>query len=482
MTTEFDNKPAGHHLNETEFEASLVAGSATRSVSPEALPTPAAEPQAAALPMPSWAGKVLGHFKLLRRIGEGRMGMVIQAQDVNLHRIVALKVLNKRLPTVDETQRVLQFLREARAAAQIDHPGVVRIYEISQHKGWWYIAMEMIEGGNLRSLVKAAGPLPIPKACSLIADAADALAVAHSLGIIHRDIKPTNLMLTRQGRCKLTDFGLVRIDDPDDPFDFTDKAVGSPQFMAPEMIARREVTSAADVYGLANTLWYALVGDAPYTGLTIDEILNKHTSAPVPDIRRRLPDCPRSLALLIMRAMSKNPAERPTAADFAASLRGETVGYRTDDSGAFSSSSVRAVAQASTEQKRAISFIGSTRFLLITAVLVGLLAGTLCVSLLVQKARSWRDPSTFFPDAPPTYGALPPETVPEAIRPAAADRIPFNWTGKVDARGIQFVAGKTGRYFYPVASPEAMLIRADSLVTYKTSADAVKDGRSPAPH
>jgi serine/threonine protein kinase len=206
-------------IDEAEFEASLIADIDSEMVSAETeiMDTSKIQIEKTNLPaekiQPAWVGKRLGNFKLLRLIGEGKMGRVIQAQDINLQRIVALKILNKRIPGVDDQQRVLQFLREARAAARLEHPNVVRIYEINQHDGWWYIAMEMLEGKNLRTIVKAAGPLTQPRACTLIADASNALAAAHELGIIHRDIKPTNLMLTRSGRCKLTDFGLVRLDD-----------------------------------------------------------------------------------------------------------------------------------------------------------------------------------------------------------------------------------------------------------------------------
>ncbi|MHC4265616.1 MAG: serine/threonine-protein kinase, partial [Planctomycetota bacterium] len=260
---EFEEEQKGL-IDEAEFEASLITGMDTQLANAETeildaskIQTKYTQPAAEKL-QPAWIGKKLGHFKLLRLIGEGKMGRVIQAEDINLHRIVALKILNKRIPGVDEQQGVLQFLREARAAAKLEHPNVVRIYEINQHDGWWYIAMEMLEGKNLRTIVKAAGPLAQPRACTLIADASNALAAAHELGIIHRDIKPTNLMLTRSGRCKLTDFGLVRLDDPNDPFDFTDKAVGSPQFMAPEMINRENQTPAIDIYSLGATLYYAL--------------------------------------------------------------------------------------------------------------------------------------------------------------------------------------------------------------------------------
>jgi eukaryotic-like serine/threonine-protein kinase len=479
-----DNKPKDR-LDETEFEASLISGPETAAVgeSPHDVEATAV-PDVHAAKQPAWTGKVLGHFKLLRRVGEGRMGMVIQAQDINLHRIVALKVLNKRLPGVDEAQHVLQFLREARAAAQIEHPNVVRIYEINQHRGWWYIAMEMIEGGNLRSIVKAGGPLSIPRACSLIADAAAGLAIAHQSGIIHRDIKPTNLMLTRQGRCKLTDFGLVRIDDPNDPFDFTDRAVGSPQFMAPEMISRSSVTPAVDVYSLANTLYYAMVGEAPYTGLSTDDILNKHLTAAVPDIRQRLPDCPASLASLIMRAMSKVPTERPSAADMGITLRTEMVGYSVDESGTFGttgSAPVMRPAATTVAGVVAAKPMGRLKFLMVTIAMTGILVAAIGASAFLMRSHHHRplDPSVYFPDAPQTYGIVAPAFIPKPVEPSIGDRPGFSWVLKAGVHDFHFVASMSGQHYYPINSTDALLIRADSFVGYQTSADAAADGKMP---
>jgi serine/threonine protein kinase len=503
MSDDLDNRPKDH-LDETEFEASLVSdthsniGESTGDISVFATIVPPYEaPQPPA--MPSWTGKILGHFKLLRTIGEGRMGMVIQAQDINLHRIVALKVLNKRLPGIDKTQRVMQFLREARAAAQIEHPNVVRIYEINQHSGWWYIAMELIEGGNLRSMIKAGGPLSPPRACSFIADAAAALSVAHAVGIVHRDIKPTNLMLTRQGRCKLTDFGLVRIDDPNDPFDFTDKAVGSPQFMAPEMIERKAITPAVDVYSLGNTLYYALVGEAPYTGSSIDEILRKHLSAPIPDVRTRLPRCPASLASLIARMMAKSPAERPSAADVAAALRAETVGENVDDSGIAgpagssllqqSGSTILAPEQTAisssilTPAAPAVRSRWTPHFIAIAIVLTLVVLAIFFAAVYLFRSHGFRKPDlgTFFSDAPAMYGVLAPSALPKETKFGADDKLRFNWVGKVETGDMRFAASRTGLYFYPITSTDALLIRAENFVGYKTEAEALADGKSPAP-
>ncbi|HSV27227.1 MAG TPA: serine/threonine-protein kinase [Sedimentisphaerales bacterium] len=501
MSVEPDNQPKDH-LDEKEFEESLAAdtrsniGDVTGDISVFATVTPAPEAPSSP-PLPSWTGKILGHFKLLRAIGEGRMGMVIQAQDINLHRIVALKVLNKRLPGIDEKQRVMQFLREARAAAQIEHPNVVRIYEINQHSGWWYIAMELIEGGNLRSLVKAGGPLSRLRACSFIADAAAALAVAHSLGIVHRDIKPTNLMLTRQGRCKVTDFGLVHIDDPNDPFDFTSKAVGSPQFMAPEMIEHGAVTSAVDIYSLGNTLYYALVGAAPYSGETIEQILRKHLSSPVPDIRTKLPQCPPGLAGLVSRMMAKLPTERPSASDVTAALRAEMVGAHMEepDIGIAPGASVPQQSDSTIlmpEQSGISSSVLApalpsrlgkwTRSMMIPTIITLIILAILFAAVYLLRIQVAQKPDlgSFFIDAPVTYGLLAPLALPPKLITDPRE-LGFSWVGRLEVGDMRFAASRTGRYYYPIDSIEALLIRAGDFVGYRTEAEAIADGKSRLP-
>ncbi|UCG58642.1 MAG: serine/threonine protein kinase [Phycisphaerales bacterium] len=489
--------------DEDQFEESLVtevdadlAAAETQLVEPQAIPAPPTP----VVKQPAWVGKVLGHFKLLRLIGEGKMGRVIQAQDINLHRIVALKVLAKRLPGTDAQRRVDQFLREARAAAQIEHPNVVRVYEINQHDGWWYIAMEMLDAGNLRQVVKAAGPLSVPRACALIADAATGLAAAHELGIIHRDVKPANLMLTRAGRCKLTDFGLVRLDDPNDPFDFTQKAVGSPAFMAPEIILRREQTSAIDIYSLGGTLFHALTGRALYTGQNVQDVLKKHVRAPLPDIRKLLPDSPPSLAALIARTIAKDPAKRPSAADMAAALRAEAIATQADDSGTLSPGRSGIVSgltdsrigtltdaqlAATTGLWRKVRSIAVTKRFLIAAPIAAL-AIAVGAALIIPRSRLWprRSPqpahlARYFPGARETYGTLPPSTSFPPLSPASDAPPAFSWVGKIDPRGFRLVASRRGGHFYTVNAPEAILIRAEDFVGYKSVEDARADGKVP---
>ena len=451
-------------------------------------------------------GKILGHFKLLRLLGEGKMGRVIQAKDVNLQRIVALKILRKRIPWLKDAERVRQFLQEARAAAQIEHPNVVHIYEINQHDGWWYIAMEMLEGGNLRRLVNAAGPLAAHRACRLLSDAAAGLAVAHDLGIIHRDVKPSNLMLTRQGRCKVTDFGLVRLDDPNDLFDLKGKIVGSPQYIAPEVVSRGRQTTAIDIYSLGATLYYALTGKPPYAGGKLNDILKRHIDAPVPDIRKVLPECSASLDALIRRAMAKDPDKRPTATDFAAALRAEVIMWQSEGSGTatFGGSAVGGLGSGSiavpAPQPQTEERPGCTLRLAIERLkpcwawaLAGILGVTAVAIVLLssffghggksdlEPKRDIVDFAKYFPAAPETYGVLPPGEIGEPVATDAGEPPTFSWVGQVDASGYRFAASTSGRYFYPIDDPAATLIRTENLVTYKTEAEARTDGKMPAP-
>ena len=498
MFEDSDIKPVGME-DESAFEASIVFGADGDEIGDETIVLPHDQASGQAVipegKQPGWVGKTLGHFKLLRLIAEGSMGIVIQARDVNLKRIVALKVLRKRIVGVDDRQRVDQFLREARAAARLDHPNVVRIYEINEHGGWWYIAMEMVEGGSVKQIVKAAGPMPPGRACQVIADAAVALAAAHSLGIIHRDVKPGNLMVSRGGHCKLTDFGLVRLYDPNDPFDFTTKAVGTPQFIAPEVIRDHRSASASDVYSLGGTLYYALTGHPPYVGAKVAEIINQHLDGPLPELSKHIPDCPQSLNKLVHWAMGKDPAQRPSAADFAAALHSEAIDWRGGDSGTVSESgsgssligyptpaasgsgTLAPVAARTARSRRAWITVGCGVVALLAVLVLWMLFGPNGQDIGPAGGQA-PDITGRFPKSPATYGVLAPGAIPTPELPAPP-AAPFSWVGKRDTAGLRFVASKRGRYFYPIKHPTAQLIRSEDFIGYKSFDKARADGKIP---
>jgi serine/threonine protein kinase len=183
-------------------------------------------------------GKRVGRFRLVGLLGQGAMGRVFRAEDTLMGRHVALKLLPRTLKTKAGASVGPEVLiREARAAAAIEHPNAVAVYEVNQAGDVCYVAMELLEGGSLRDLVRAAGPMDLTRACLLCAEAAEALAAAHAAGVVHRDVKPANLMLSRSGRCKVVDFGLARLDDPGAAAGATGgENVGTPQFIAPEIL------------------------------------------------------------------------------------------------------------------------------------------------------------------------------------------------------------------------------------------------------
>lgn len=287
---------------------------------------PGANPMGVAA-KPSWLGKRIGRFRLIGEIGRGATGKVFRAEDIQLHRLVALKVISSRSSRKrTAVQKLDLFLREARSAARLEHPNIVSVYEIASASDIHFIAMELIEGGNLKDLVLATGPLDVSRACQLCCDAAEGLQHAHDHGVVHRDLKPANLMLSRTGRCKLADFGLARIGDTSDGIHGMGAAVGTPHYVAPEIIEGEEATALSDIYSLGATLFYLLTGVPPFPGDNAREVLRQHLEELPPDIRMLRPDIPESLALTIWRALSKQPTARcESAGHFARSLRLHTL-------------------------------------------------------------------------------------------------------------------------------------------------------------
>jgi len=278
-------------------------------------------------PAPKWLGKRVGRFKLVGVLGEGAMGKVFRAEDTLLGRYAALKVLPKTYRRGGKSIAVERLIREARAAASLHHPNAVTIYEVNEAKGIYYIAMEVVEGGSLHQLVRSAGPLDYPRACLLAADAGDALAQAHLLGIVHRDVKPANLMLTRAGRCKVVDFGLAHLAMACDESLLFSGSVGTPHFIAPEIARGGAATARSDIYSLGATMWYLLTGKPPFEGGTTQELLKKHIEGKLPDLAAMRPDLPAGLVQAMLAAMEKSPEQRlASVEEFARAVRVYTIG------------------------------------------------------------------------------------------------------------------------------------------------------------
>lgn len=243
-------------------------------------------------------------FDLRAVLGRGGTGIAYRAFDLNLKRNVALKVLR-----LDDPAQQQRLLREAEAAAALQHPGIVRIYQVGQHQGRPFLVMELIEGESLEAKLRS-GPLAIKTCLQLITAIGEAVEAAHQQNIIHRDLKPGNVLIDRDEQPYVCDFGLARQLDTDLTAHTTGDVLGTPAFMPPEQAAGDSVDHRADVYSLGATLYNTLTGRPPFQAASAWEILNQvMTADPVPP-RRLNPAVPRDLEIVCLRALHKNPDRR----------------------------------------------------------------------------------------------------------------------------------------------------------------------------
>ncbi len=254
-------------------------------------------------------GQRLGGYRLTALLGRGRTCSVYRAEDAVLGRPVAVKVL-PGWTVQDDRQRLEQFLREARAAAQLQHPHVVTVFHVGQHEQHYFVAMEFMSGGSLQDVLDRGQRLSAAAAATAIRQAARGLAAAHRAGIIHRDVKPSNLLMTEDGVVKVADFGLAGRLEVINEAGTASVVEGTPRYLASELCLGHPPSLASDVYGLGMT-WYALLTGGPaFGGKNSQEVFRKHLRAPVPDVTRTRPDVPSNQAELIRRCLAKLPEDR----------------------------------------------------------------------------------------------------------------------------------------------------------------------------
>ena len=252
-----------------------------------------------------------GRYRVVRKLGTGGMANVYLAEDQELGRSVAIKMLDER-HSQDE-QFVERFRREAKNAAGLSHPNIVSIYDRGQAEGTYYIAMEYLEGRTLKELLVARGPTPLAVAIDYARQILSALGFAHRHGIVHRDIKPHNVVVAPDGRLKVTDFGIAR--SGTSQMTETGSIIGTAQYLSPEQAKGAPVTPASDIYSVGIVLYEMLTGLVPFTGDTPLEIAMKHLSTtPLPPSEAR-PDVPHELDSIVLRALAKNPEDRYQSAD-----------------------------------------------------------------------------------------------------------------------------------------------------------------------
>jgi predicted Ser/Thr protein kinase len=272
------------------------------------------------------AATLEGRYEISKLLGRGGMAFVFLAQDLALERQVAIKVLPPELS--HDPKLIPRFQQEAKTAAKLDHPNIIPIYRVDSEAGLVYFVMKYVTGNSLDQLIDS-GPVPFDTARRLLREAALALGHAHKRGIVHRDVKPANIMLEADGRVVLTDFGISKALEGGSGLTGTGNIIGTPHYMAPEQAKGLEVDGRADQYSLGVVGHHLLTGKQPFDGSS-HSILYKHVFEQPPRIFEARPDAPADLCAALDRALSKEPERRfPTMEDFAAAVSGERTGPRT---------------------------------------------------------------------------------------------------------------------------------------------------------
>jgi serine/threonine protein kinase len=246
-------------------------------------------------------------YDVERELGRGGMAIVYKAREIELDRPVALKVLPPELGPVGSVAD--RFKREARLAASLDHPNVIPVYRVGQAGGIMYMAMKFIDGRPLDGVLDAYGALPLPVVLIVLRSAAAALAFAHEHGIIHRDIKGANILVDRDAKVVVSDFGIARAVESG-TLTATGAMIGTPHFMSPEQCAGKPVGPQSDQYSLGVVAYQMLTGSVPFDGDSLPEIIQHHWFTPVPDWSLMRPDTPAALTVAVLRMLEKDPAKR----------------------------------------------------------------------------------------------------------------------------------------------------------------------------
>jgi serine/threonine protein kinase len=260
-----------------------------------------------------------GRYEILDKLGEGAMGVVYRARDTTLGRVVALKMLSADLVADDELRN--RFHREAEAIGRLNHPHIVTVYDLGESEGHLYMAMELLEGEDLRSLIEHQTDVPLPERVRILVQICDGLGYAHSKGVVHRDIKPANILVTSGGQAKLLDFGLARVATR---ATITRRGVilGTPDYMSPEQATGRQVDHRTDMFSAGAVFYEFLTLQKPFKGKTLHAVLYQIISEDPDPVLTLNPELPARVASIVQRMLQKDPVRRyPSMEDAGREMR-----------------------------------------------------------------------------------------------------------------------------------------------------------------
>ena len=298
---------------ELNLAATIIAQPGTATFLPTMLPSSVGMstgilPKDRSVRAESFIGTEIGRYRVIDVLGTGSQGLVLNGLDELLDRSVAIKLLGPDSARIPMLRR--QFMQEARTMAKLGHPNTVAIHDVGDHDGALYLVMEHCTGGTSYTLIKASGPLDLTRATRVLRDACKGLNAAHQRGMIHRDIKPDNILIDESGMAKLSDFGLVLAPNTTD-IAGANHIIGTPHYMSPEQCSGGLVDHRSDLYAMGATWFHLITGQPPYHGSSdVREVLRHHRESPVPDPRDVIPDLPEDVASIISTAMAKNPSDR----------------------------------------------------------------------------------------------------------------------------------------------------------------------------
>jgi len=265
-------------------------------------------------------------YEILKKLGQGGFASVYLAKDTMLGRKVAIKVLDAQLPANDPTF-LKRFEREAQTVAQLNHPHIIDVYEFGQAEGHYFIVMPYLSGPDLAHLLQQQGPLSVEQVIRITEQVGAALDYAHNQGVIHRDIKPPNVIFNEQGQAILTDFGIVKLANETTALTQTGGVIGTPYYMAPEQWTTGQMDARTDLYALGVMVYQMLTGQVPFSGQTPHRIMYAHLNETPPPLHVLNPALSPAVEKVLLKILAKSPAQRyQTAAQFCADLQAALIG------------------------------------------------------------------------------------------------------------------------------------------------------------